>query len=362
MTALSERLQQPELLVAPGCYDALSALLVERAGFEAAYVSGASIAYTRFGRPDIGLVSFSEVADSVAAIRERVAIPLIVDIDTGFGNALNVQRTVKLLARAGASAMQLEDQVTPKRCGHLNDKQLDLDRRDGRQDQGGARREAGPRTCCWSRAPTRSRSKASTAALDRAEAYAEAGADVLFIEAPQSAERACRRSAGASPAESRCWPTWSRAARRRLTDAAELQALGFRSRSSRRHGARARACVLHDYFASLKAHGTTAPVPRPHARFQGHQRHRRHRRDAEASDAAMSEPRSGHAGRAQGPARADRRRDGRDAVPLGVQSDHRRGARRQPRALSRRRPATRWCRARRACRSSSARWRSRSGR
>ena len=124
MTALSERLQQPELLVAPGCYDALSAALIERAGFEAAYVSGASIAYTRFGRPDIGLVSFSEVADCVAAIGDRVEIPLIVDIDTGFGNALNVQRTVKLMARAGASALQLEDQVTPKRCGHLNDKQL----------------------------------------------------------------------------------------------------------------------------------------------------------------------------------------------------------------------------------------------
>src|SRR5688572_11960900 len=114
MVALSERLKQTGVLVAPGCYDALSALLIERSGFEAAYVSGASIAYTRFGRPDIGLVSFSEVAECVAAIGDRVEIPLIVDIDTGFGNALNVQRTVKLLARAGASALQLEDQVTPK--------------------------------------------------------------------------------------------------------------------------------------------------------------------------------------------------------------------------------------------------------
>ena len=124
MTGLSKRLSQPDLLVAPGCYDALSALLVERAGFDAAYVSGASIAYTRFGRPDIGLVSFSEVADTVGSIRERVSIPLIVDMDTGFGNALNVRRTVQVLARAGASALQLEDQVTPKRCGHLSEKRL----------------------------------------------------------------------------------------------------------------------------------------------------------------------------------------------------------------------------------------------
>ena len=108
MISLRARLKMPGLIVAPGCYDALSALLIERAGFEAAYVSGASIAYTRLGRPDIGLVSFSELADIVAAIRERVSIPLIVDMDTGFGNALNVQRSVKLLAQAGASVIVLE--------------------------------------------------------------------------------------------------------------------------------------------------------------------------------------------------------------------------------------------------------------
>ena len=188
MTKLSERLKQPELLVAPGCYDALSAVLIERAGFEAAYVSGASIAYTRFGRPDIGLVSFSEVADCVAAIGDRVEIPLIVDMDTEFGNALNVQRTVKLLARAGASALQLEDQVTPKRCGHLNDKQLvstaemvgkikaALDARPDRDMLVVARTDAIAVEGFRGRARSRGR------------AMREAGADVLFIEAPQSAD------------------------------------------------------------------------------------------------------------------------------------------------------------------------------
>src|SRR5215218_2951234 len=114
MIELSERLKQPSLLVAPGCYDALSALLIEQAGFRAAYLSGASIAYTRFGRPDIGLVSLAELADVVSQIRERLDLPLIVDADTGFGNALNVMRTVRLLESRGANAIQIEDQTMPK--------------------------------------------------------------------------------------------------------------------------------------------------------------------------------------------------------------------------------------------------------
>jgi len=121
---LRARLREKRLLLAPGVYDALTALLAEQAGFEALYLSGASIAYTRLGRPDIGLVTASEVADTLSNIRERVALPIIVDADTGFGNALNVIRTVKMLERAGASAIQLEDQLAPKRCGHLDGKAL----------------------------------------------------------------------------------------------------------------------------------------------------------------------------------------------------------------------------------------------
>ena len=119
MVSLKQRFSAPGIVVAPGIYDGLSAMLVEQSGFEAAYLSGASICYTRFGFPDIGLVSVSEVIDTLAAIRERTTIPVIVDIDTGFGNALNVQRTIRGFERAGASGVQLEDQVTPKRCGLL---------------------------------------------------------------------------------------------------------------------------------------------------------------------------------------------------------------------------------------------------
>ncbi|MEQ9200575.1 MAG: isocitrate lyase/PEP mutase family protein, partial [Rhodospirillales bacterium] len=124
MTSLKQQFAAPDLVIAPGIYDAMTALLAENAGFSAAYLSGAAIAYTRFGRPDIGLVSMSEVAETMGCIRERVDIPVIIDADTGFGNALNTMRTVRLFERCGASAIQLEDQTMPKRCGHLKGKTL----------------------------------------------------------------------------------------------------------------------------------------------------------------------------------------------------------------------------------------------
>ena len=123
-TSLKTMLRQPEIVLASGVYDALTALLATDAGFRALYLSGASIAYTRLGRPDIGLVTLTEVVETLSLIRDRVATPLIVDADTGYGNALNVQRTVRQFERAGASAIQLEDQTFPKRCGHLQDKGL----------------------------------------------------------------------------------------------------------------------------------------------------------------------------------------------------------------------------------------------
>src|SRR5690348_9164350 len=113
---LRARLGRPPILIAPGVYDALTAHLAEEAGFSALYLSGAAIAYTRLGRPDIGLVAMSEVADTIALIRDRVGSHLIVDADTGYGNALNVARTVRLFERAGANAIQIEDQAFPKRC------------------------------------------------------------------------------------------------------------------------------------------------------------------------------------------------------------------------------------------------------
>jgi 2-methylisocitrate lyase-like PEP mutase family enzyme len=257
MAILSERLKQTGLLVAPGCYDALSALMIERAGFEAAYVSGASIAYTRFGRPDIGLVSFSEVADTVAAISDRVGIPLIVDMDTGFGNALNVRRTVKLLARAGASALQLEDQVTPKRCGHLNDKQLVPTAEMTGKIKAFLDARPDPNVLLVARTDAIA-VEGFQAALDRAETYAEAGADVLFIEAPQSMDELATigaRFRGKIP----LLANMIEGGKTPLTDASALEALGYSIVIFPGGTVRALAHALGDYFASMKTHGTTAP-------------------------------------------------------------------------------------------------------
>jgi len=122
--SLKTRLQDPKIVLAPGVYDGLTASLAEAAGAEALYLSGAAVAYTRLGRPDIGLTTASEMADTMTLIADRVSVPVIIDADTGFGNALNAQRTMRLYERAGASALQMEDQTYPKRCGHLADKSL----------------------------------------------------------------------------------------------------------------------------------------------------------------------------------------------------------------------------------------------
>src|SRR5260370_2714971 len=121
---LRSRLMAKPLVGAPGGCDAFTALVAEQTGFRTLYVSGAAISYTRLGRPDIGLVSMSEVVEIVGVMRDRVDADLIVDADTGYGNALNVGRTMRLYERAGASAIQLEDQDFPKRCGHLDGKVL----------------------------------------------------------------------------------------------------------------------------------------------------------------------------------------------------------------------------------------------
>jgi len=170
-------------IIAPGCYDALTALLIEQAGFPCAYLSGASVAFTRLGRPDLGLTTLTEVADTIGCIRDRVSLPLIVDGDNGFGNALNVQRTVQLFENRGASAIQLEDQQMPKRCGHLEGKRLipaaemcgkihaALDARRSEDTLIIARTDAVA-------------VEGLNAALERAEAYREAGAQILFVESP----------------------------------------------------------------------------------------------------------------------------------------------------------------------------------
>ena len=184
---LKTRLASDEILVAPGVYDALTAALAAQAGFEALYLSGAAVAYTRLGRPDIGLTSVSEMADTMALIRDRVDIPVIIDADTGFGNALNAQRTIRLYERAGANALQVEDQTYPKRCGHLAEKSIIPTTEMVGKIAAMADARASDDTLIIARTDAVA-VEGFDAAIDRAEAYVEAGADALFIEALRSVD------------------------------------------------------------------------------------------------------------------------------------------------------------------------------
>lgn len=185
---LRERIFKDKILLTPGIFDAFGAMMAERAGFEALYLSGASIAYTKLGRPDIGLITAEELANVVGTIRERTGLPLIVDADTGFGNALNVQRTVKILERNGASAIQIEDQSLPKRCGHLKGKTLVSPQEMNGKIRAALDARRDDNTIIIARTDAIA-VEGYESALERAHGYIEAGADVLFVEAFESNEQ-----------------------------------------------------------------------------------------------------------------------------------------------------------------------------
>jgi len=253
---LRERLSRPDILVAPGIYDGLTARFAERAGFEAAYLSGASICYGRFALPDIGLVTATEAADALAAIRERATIPLVVDIDTGFGNALNVQRTVRLFERNGADALQLEDQISPKRCGHLRDKGVIPAAEMAGKIKAALDARRSAETLIVARTDAIA-VEGFERAVERAEAYVEAGADVLFVEAPPTSEKLAevgKRFGKRLPVLA----NMVEGGRTPVLPASELQALGFRIAIFPGGTARAVAHALERYFAGLKEAGTTA--------------------------------------------------------------------------------------------------------
>ncbi|WP_111413598.1 isocitrate lyase/PEP mutase family protein [Billgrantia lactosivorans] len=182
---LKAKLHAPEIVVAPGVYDALSASLAADAGFDTVYLSGASIAYTQLGRPDIGLVSLSEVNDVMSHIRERTELSVVVDCDTGFGNAMNVMRSVRMLERAGANAIQLEDQTYPKRCGHLRGKTLVAQEEMVGKLKAALDARESDATLIIGRTDAVA-VEGTERAIERAQAYREAGVDMLFIEGIRS--------------------------------------------------------------------------------------------------------------------------------------------------------------------------------
>jgi 2-methylisocitrate lyase-like PEP mutase family enzyme len=183
-TWLRERITHGPLVLLPGIANALGARVVEDLGFEALYVSGAGVANTFLGTPDIGLITLSELAMHVAAIRDAVDIPIVVDADTGFGNVVNVVHTVQVLERAGADALQLEDQVSPKRCGHFEGKAV-ITTEEMEQKIKAAVEARSTNLVIIARTDARA-VEGLDAALERGQAYMDAGADAVFIEAPSS--------------------------------------------------------------------------------------------------------------------------------------------------------------------------------
>jgi 2-methylisocitrate lyase-like PEP mutase family enzyme len=251
---LKTRLAVGPALLAPGAYDAFSALLVEQAGFEAIYMSGASISYTQIGRPDIGLMSSSQVADVIGRVADRVSIPLIVDADTGFGNALNVQHTVRVFERMGAAALQLEDQTAPKRCGHLAGKELvgagemvgkikaAVDARDKEDTLIIARTDA-------------IAVEGFEQALERASQYVEAGADVIFVEAPQTLDHMA--AICATFPKTPLLANMVEGGKTPILTCDQLSDMGFRLVIAPGSMVRAHAFMAREFLSQLKVDGTT---------------------------------------------------------------------------------------------------------
>ncbi|MBE9605522.1 isocitrate lyase/PEP mutase family protein [Acetobacteraceae bacterium H6797] len=267
MTSLKQQLAGEGAILAPGIYDALSASIATGAGFSALYVSGAAIAYTRLGRPDIGLVSMTEVADTIGTISDRVRTPLIVDADNGYGNALNVQRTVRLFERAGASAIQLEDQTMPKRCGHLQGKSVITAGEMAGKVKAAVDARRSENTLIIARTDAVA-VEGMESALDRARLYAEAGADVLFVEAPRSLDQLSyitKELSGTRP----LLANMVEGGETPISSAQMLGDMGFKLVIFPGGIVRALAHAARDYYASLAKHGSNAPFSNRMFDFNG---------------------------------------------------------------------------------------------
>ncbi|KMK64886.1 oxaloacetate decarboxylase [Puniceibacterium sp. IMCC21224] len=214
----------PDLLVAPGCYDCLTARLVARAGFAAAYITGSGVSMSAIGAPDMGALSSAELIERAQRIADSVDIPVICDIDTGFGGPINVIRTIRDLERAGVSAVQMEDQAFPKKCGHEPGRKLvSVQEMTGRIKAAVDARHD-PDFLIIARTDARS-DHGLDAAIDRAAAYGEAGADVLFVESPESRDEMQLLNTRLSR------PTMANmveGGRTPLLPGADLEALGYR--------------------------------------------------------------------------------------------------------------------------------------
>ncbi|MFN0074028.1 MAG: oxaloacetate decarboxylase [Chloroflexota bacterium] len=253
---LRELLAGDRIVLAPGAYDALLARLIEQAGFSAIYMTGSGVSNTLIGQPDLGLVTMKEMADKVASLAEVVSIPIIADADTGYGNALNVQRTVRAYERAGVSAIQLEDQTFPKRCGHLDGKDVIsasemLDKLHAAVD---ARTD--PDLVIVARTDSRAIHGIEDA-IERGQRYAEAGADLIFVEAPRTVEEMRQITAAI---DQPCLANLVEGGKTPILPAAELEQIGYRVAIYANALTRVIARAASDALQVLKRDGTTAAL------------------------------------------------------------------------------------------------------
>jgi len=255
-TQLRERLRRPEILVAPGAYDGLTAKLVQRAGFEAVYLTGGGSSYSQLARPDLGLLSFTEMLTRVGLIAECCDLPIIADGDTGYGNYLNMIRTIRQYIRAGAAGIQIEDQVLPKKCGHLPGRDLiSVDEMLGK-----IRAAQDARTDSDFVIMVRTDARAVAGldeAIRRARLYCAAGADLIYVEGPESVEE-MRAITGQVPGVHAI--DIVEGGRIPLLSARELQAIGYRLAIFPNSIARTVARCASEVLQVLREQGTTAAV------------------------------------------------------------------------------------------------------
>jgi 2-methylisocitrate lyase-like PEP mutase family enzyme len=249
-------LQRQSLLVAPGCFDGLSARLVEEAGYEAAYLSGGAVARS-MGIPDIGLVTMSESIDRAAQVVSSVKIPIIADADTGYGNAVNLVRTVREFERAGVAAIHIEDQITPKRCGHLDGKEVISPAEMEQKLAAALAARSDGDFCIIARTDARGVNGFDDA-IERARRFAKLGVDAIFVEAPQSEQELAeipRRLPGIP-----LLVNVFKGGKTPMLPMARLQQMGYRIAIYPSETQRAAIHAMRNALATLKREGTTESI------------------------------------------------------------------------------------------------------
>lgn len=252
---LRDLLERKDILIAPGAYDALTAKLIQKAGFDAVYMTGAGIAYSSLGKPDVGLLTLNEMVERAARLADAVEVPVIADADTGYGNAINVTRTVREFEQVGVAAIQLEDQAFPKRCGHLRGKELISPEEMVGKLRAAAWARTDPDLVLIARTDARA-VLGLEEAIRRAKAYAEAGADVLFVEAPETVEE---MQMVTTSLDRPCLANMVEGGRTPLCSAEELQRFGFKLVIFPGMVARFIAKQVADFLHGVHREGTSRP-------------------------------------------------------------------------------------------------------